>query len=249
MASIDNVSLTLNGVTNITQSSRAIVETAIESHSVEYIKSMMLVTFLNATVNVTSITTDDSGEEAASRRKLRPMTSCTITFSETFFLRRMDGAKDLDVSTFATLPFKTQESRSQFALNFRNLALASEDSGIKFATTWSVSPMIIPPISSPSLSPTPAIVSVNSDGPTLADKNGLWVDSATSDESSESPAEADRENGNQETVPGREGDDQNVDQESVLINDEATSGSNAHAMSAVVAFSYLIVSVNIWIAF
>ena len=58
--SIDDASIVLSGVKNITESSWEIVETVIESHSSKHLKEIYPDSFLSVTVNVSSTINEDN---------------------------------------------------------------------------------------------------------------------------------------------------------------------------------------------
>mmetsp|Transcript_11918 Transcript_11918/g.28633 ORF Transcript_11918/g.28633 Transcript_11918/m.28633 type:complete len:1167 (-) Transcript_11918:47-3547(-) len=237
--SIDDVEIVLSGVENINESSWEIVETVIQSHSSEHLEEMYPDSFLSVTVDVSSITNDDGAEDTSSRR-LTPMTSWTITYSETVLFRKMNDTDDLslDASTLATLPFETPTSRSDFAIKLRDSFVDSDESEVEFDTVWSVSSVVLPIMETPTLAPSLVEDNEEDGEPTLNDKEET-SDLKLPDDVTEPP----------ENVP--ESQDNNIDfEEEVIIIDGTNSGAwTASVAMATATLPCLLLSINAWIDF
>merc|ERR1711934_588834 len=163
MESIEQLSLVLEGIREIPQSSVISVQTALEEHTTHIVKTIFPAIHFDSTVRLLSVTSNDGNSEPPGNRKrnLRPgnheVPSVTIVYNELVEFVRVPGTENMEASTLASLAFLTPHDRQIFVDKFHEI-LPNDGDNTVLQSLVGVSTVALPPTQSPTPSPSKAPV-------------------------------------------------------------------------------------------
>jgi len=167
--SIEQLSLVLEGISNIPQSSVILVQTALEEHTTQIVNTIFPAIHFDSTVQLLSVTSND-----ISKRNLRPSSqgvpSVTIIYNELVEFVQVPGTENMKASTLASLAFLTHHDRQIFVDKFHEI-IANDGDNNTLQSLVGVSTVALPPTLSPTPSPSEAPV------PTLAPSGHIYESS------------------------------------------------------------------------
>ena len=155
--SIEQLSLVLEGVSEIPESSIKSIEVALEEHTNSVVATILPALHFHSTIWVVSMTANDKAS-----RNLRPeqgpsVHSVTIVYNELVEFELLNGTEDLKASTLASLGFQTPHDRVQFVNKIHN-EFSNGDPILQ--SLVGVSMVALPPSPSPTASPTESPVPI-----------------------------------------------------------------------------------------
>ena len=159
--SIEQLSLVLDGVSEIPESSVTLIQTALEEHTTSVVKNIFPAIHFDSTILLLSATPNQENPKRNLRPGSQEVPSVTIIYNELVEFERVRGTENMKASTLASLAFQTRHDRQVFINKIHKMPFNDGDNNI-LQSLVGVSTVVLPPTQSPSSSPSKAPV------PTLA---------------------------------------------------------------------------------